>query len=296
MNQAIPLVSVGLPVFNEEKFLAETLDSLLSQSFNNLEIIISDNVSTDRTAGICLTYAAKDSRIRYYRQEKHLGASHNYNYTFGKARGEYFMWASGHDLWEKDFLSSCLKILENEPDVVYCYSRVDSVTEGGKKIPHFVRGNTEIMAAHPIVRFHSLMWQARAVWISAYGLARTRVLKKTRLFSDVIISDWVLFGELSLLGKFAQVPKILYHYRLNCHDPDWVTKQTLAIFLKPKLFPHWTLFTNFVSIIIRAPLSIFGKIIFFITVLVGAPAFASFTMANDLKKAVKKAFWKLLGY
>jgi glycosyltransferase involved in cell wall biosynthesis len=92
MTSKIPRVSIGLPVFNGEKYLAEALDSILSQTYRDFKLIISDNASTDRTEQICREYAAKDRRIRYYRNEKNIGAPKNFNRVFELSSGKYFRW------------------------------------------------------------------------------------------------------------------------------------------------------------------------------------------------------------
>ena len=87
-----PLVSLGLPVFNGENFLAETLDSVLAQSLPSYEVIICDNASSDGTEEISRSYAARDPRIRYFRNQGNLGAAPNFNLTFSHAKGRYFKW------------------------------------------------------------------------------------------------------------------------------------------------------------------------------------------------------------
>ncbi len=106
-----PLVSIGLSVYNGERFISHALDSLLSQEFEDFELIISDNASTDRTGQICLEYAARDKRIRYYRNEYNRGAVWNFNSVFKLSCGEYFMWASHDDYFDRRYLSSCLDAL-----------------------------------------------------------------------------------------------------------------------------------------------------------------------------------------
>ena len=93
-----PRVSIGLPVYNGQEFLEETLHSILNQTFNDFELIICDNASTDRTAEICRSFAKRDRRIRYYRNEINLGAAKNFNGVFFLARGEYLKWSDNDDL------------------------------------------------------------------------------------------------------------------------------------------------------------------------------------------------------
>ena len=96
-NENQPLVSIGVPVFNGEKGLAVALDSLIGQDYHNLEIIISDNASTDATSKICEEYVGKDSRIKYSRLEENIGAALNFNRVFERSSGKYFMWAAHDD-------------------------------------------------------------------------------------------------------------------------------------------------------------------------------------------------------
>ena len=131
-NSNAPLVSIGLPVFNGEKSLRQTLDSLLAQDCCDFELIISDNASTDKTEEICVEYAARDSRIRYVRQINNLGSINNFNFVLQAARGEYFMWAAADDFWATDFIHTLLAGLENNPTAVgvFCpYQLVDEDTD-----------------------------------------------------------------------------------------------------------------------------------------------------------------------
>src|SRR6266536_1939108 len=88
-------VSIGLPVFNGERFVAEAIDSILAQTFEDFELIISDNASTDGTEEICRCYAEKDERIRFVRNRENYGAAFNFNQTFHLSSGGYFKWVEG---------------------------------------------------------------------------------------------------------------------------------------------------------------------------------------------------------
>ena len=90
-------VSIGLPVFNGENFLESAIRSVLEQSFDDLELVISDNASTDRTETIARDFAASDRRVRYHRNARNLGAAPNYNRTVELATGALFKWLSHDD-------------------------------------------------------------------------------------------------------------------------------------------------------------------------------------------------------
>ena len=118
MTPIIPRVTIGLPVYNGQNYLVETLESLLAQTYTDFELVISDNASTDRTEAICRQYAAGDARIRYYRNDENIGASANYNRAFELGRGEYFKWAAHDDLLAPTYLERCVEVLDANPDVV----------------------------------------------------------------------------------------------------------------------------------------------------------------------------------
>src|ERR1700749_639605 len=106
-----PLVSIGLFLYNGDRFLAAAIESILNQTFKDFELIISDNCSTDRSDEICRRYAAADSRIRYYRNEKNMGAGWNLRNVYFKATGKYFKWAAHDDTLEPRFLEVCIDAL-----------------------------------------------------------------------------------------------------------------------------------------------------------------------------------------
>ena len=116
-----PRLSIGLPVYNGENYLAESLDALLGQTYEDFELIISDNASTDGTADICHSYAKQDSRIRYIRQRQNIGCAPNHNYLVDEARGELFKWASDDDLYARDMIRLCVEALDEKPDVVLAH-------------------------------------------------------------------------------------------------------------------------------------------------------------------------------
>src|SRR3954453_7918568 len=121
-DAARPLVSIGMPVYNAERHRAEAIDSLLAAGWPDLEIIISDNASSDGTESICRQYAERDSRIAYHRTVENQGAVWNFNRVFELARGRYFMWAAHDDRREPRFVSTCMAALEARPDAVMCCS------------------------------------------------------------------------------------------------------------------------------------------------------------------------------
>lgn len=218
MVDSRPLVNIGMPVYNGEKYIRKALDSLLRQDYENFELIISDNASTDRTQEICLKYAAGDERIRYYRNERNMGATWNFNRVFELSSGQYFMWASCHDLWEPVFLERCVEIMEVEPGVVLSYSLAGNIDTDGRKLKLMRGPDTRGLSLMP--RCQVVLWGLQYAY-PVYGLIRTEVLKKTRLGRPVIGSDLILLLELSLLGEFAQISEVLLHIRQMPDFGSW---------------------------------------------------------------------------
>ena len=112
-------VVIGLPVYNGEKFIKHAIDSILSQSYKNFELIISDNCSEDNTKNICKEYVSKDKRVSYIRHIKNFGAHYNFKFLLDRAKRKYFMWAAADDIWLPNFLNSCVKSLDNDKKANY---------------------------------------------------------------------------------------------------------------------------------------------------------------------------------
>ena len=128
----LPLISVGMPVYNGERFIVETIESLLSQSFKDFEVVVCDNASSDNTESICRSYEKRDKRIRYYRNPRNLGAAKNYRKTFELSKANYFRWANCDDLFEPASLERCLSVLEGDSSVVLTYPKTKIIDENGK--------------------------------------------------------------------------------------------------------------------------------------------------------------------
>src|SRR6478752_3957116 len=127
-----PLISIGAPVYNGERYLAETLDSLLAQTVEDFELIISDNASTDRTPQICEAYAARDRRVRYVRNAANIGAYGNCNKVIGLSAGRYFKLAMADDVCHPQLLARCLEVMANDPGVVATYAKAQFIDQDGR--------------------------------------------------------------------------------------------------------------------------------------------------------------------
>lgn len=217
MTYRKPLVSIGMPVYNGDKSIREALDSLLAQDYENFELIISDNVSTDRTAEICQEYLAKDKRIRYYLNETNLGAVRNFNRVFELSTGKYFAWAAHDDLWDPTYIRKCVRVLEGNPSVVLCCTSLTFIDEDGRLRDIEYEGYDNPDLSSPDIHERVRILILRDGWFAIYGLIRADALKRTGLARKVYGWDVVLLMELCLLGAFAKVPEVLFYYRVS-HD------------------------------------------------------------------------------
>ena len=212
MTEHIPLVSIGLPVYNGERYLAEAIESLLTQDYKNIEIIISDNASTDTTQQICQQYQQRDSRIQYSQNKTNIGASNNFNRTFTLAKGEFFMWAAYDDFWDQTYIRKCVQKLKQHPEAIMCVSESEMIDEEGKVIGN---GNEAIETINLSFseRLHQFFLNVGWIGSNVYGLYRVEYLKRTRLFLEEYGPDVILGLEMYLLGNVVKVDERLFSYR-----------------------------------------------------------------------------------
>jgi len=214
-----PLVSIGMPLYNEERYLRQTLDSLISQDYANFEIIISDNGSVDGTSNICQEYAAKDQRVHYYRNETNIGAAVNFQRVFELAQGDYFVWVAGHDLWHRTFLSRCLEILSQDASIVLCYPQALWINTDGQPLG-LIPSSVETRGLDRISRLNVVLWGLGYCY-PVYGLISSQALRKVSLGLQVIATDAIILAELSLLGAFAHITEPLLYMRKMDDFGSW---------------------------------------------------------------------------
>ncbi|RME21246.1 MAG: glycosyltransferase [Candidatus Zixiibacteriota bacterium] len=208
-----PVISIGMPVYNGERYLEQTLECVLNQTFQDFELIISDNASTDRTQEICEEAARRDSRIRYIRQPENLGAPANYNKVLEPARGTYFKWAAANDLFDGSLVEKCIGILETHPEVVLCYPRSRLIDGEGKSLGDYEDG-LHIMQDSPSERFQHVLSHLR-LSNALNGVFRLSALRACRPVGLYLSSDVHLLAEMSLRGKFYELPETLFYRRMD---------------------------------------------------------------------------------
>ena len=219
MADSNPLVSIGMPVYNGERFIRQALDSLLGQNYENFELIISDNVSTDGTQEICLEYAARDERIRYYRNENNLGALANFNRVLGLAQGPYFMWAAHDDVWEPSYISTLLRDLVSDSDAVLAFSAFNNINEHGQEVrtyPYLF----ELPSVNLFQRLWNYLMQEEYLGKAnlIYGLMRRSAIQVAGGFKvwgkGLWGVDMLIVFRLLSLGNLVLTEELLFHKRL----------------------------------------------------------------------------------
>ena len=204
-NNHVPAVSIGMPVYNGEKYIREALDSLLAQTFTDFELIISDNCSIDDTSQICREYAAKDSRIRYVRQDQNLGPGANFEFVLQEASGEFFMWAAHDDRWKNTCIDRLVTLLMNDHKCGLVFSNyIVRNLETNVETYHKVRASeTESSACNFLLR----VLNVRSSLV--YGLYRTSLIRNTK-FEGFDLADVHFISELSIKTKIKIVDDYLY--------------------------------------------------------------------------------------
>jgi glycosyltransferase involved in cell wall biosynthesis len=212
-TSAQPLVTIGLPVYNGGKYLAESVDSLLGQTYRRLELVISDNASTDSTRELCEGFAAQDSRVRYSRREQNIGGVRNHSHVVGEARGELFMWASADDRWEPTYVERCVEVLLSDPTVVLAYARNATMDEHGTSTGVYPAGFA-LDTDDVVDRFRQLTQTDNPIE-PFYGVMRVAALRRTTPLALHPGFDRFVLAELGLLGRFRQVDEPLYVRRIH---------------------------------------------------------------------------------
>ena len=249
-------LSVGMPVYNGQEFLASAIDSILNQSFKDFELIISDNASTDATEQICQEYAAKDPRVRYFRNAENIGASDNYNAVYHHAQGEYFKWASSNDLCDPRFLEECVNVLEQNQDVVLCYPQVQLFAESLEDA-RLYDDDLHLMQDSACERYREFLERVKLNNVMN-GVMRTAALRNTAMIKPYYSSDTALMAELVLKGKIYQVRGTYFFRRMDektataLKSQEEVVKHYFPNLNKLMLFQKWKLQSEYYAAIKRA--------------------------------------------
>lgn len=228
-----PLVSIGMPVYNAEQYIKESLNSLLNQSYINFELIISDDASTDNTFSICEDFAKKDKRIRFFRQKKTNGFVNNFNFVLKKASAKYFIWAGDDDLWNKNYIKTLLSLHQKYPTISLAFSRFNNIFNDKP----YNRIKNQLMrngASRLYYLFHYLNNRNLSYF---YGMHKTQIIKKIEGYQKDSrpfygSSDFLTIFRVLLEGPAAYTDKLLFLKR----DTGYYTERFIT-FTKLKTPP-----------------------------------------------------------
>ena len=212
-NENQSKITIGLPVYNGDKFIHNAINSLLNQTFTDFELIISDNASTDATTSICEEYAKKDSRILFLKQKSTNKALWNFNFVLQEAKSEYFMWASADDIWHPEYIEKNLMFLEKNPDFVGSTSEVELFNEiwDEKDTSKFknIKPKKKYEWVHPLIG----TFEQKVKFIFDFGrFEYTYAIFRTQHLKKCIIKKEFMTWEIPLILK------ILKYGNLNVED------------------------------------------------------------------------------
>ena len=224
-----PKVSIAMPVYNGELFLADAIESHLAQTYEDFELVICDNASDDDTPAIAERYCNKDSRVRYRRNDSNVGANQNFNIGFRETTGEYLRWAAGDDTVEPTYLERTVAVLDSRPDVVLAHAKSNAIDRYGEPLVPLKRGFVDpdgfvepfryesassqwLEKDRPSERIRSVIRNTHRLSF-VFGLIRREAVEQTLLHRSFYGADKVLLFELLLQGKIVELDERLFNRR-----------------------------------------------------------------------------------
>lgn len=270
-----PLVSVGMPIFNESRYLREALEALVKQDYPNIELIISDNASTDATPEICREFAEKYDWIRYHRFEVNKGPAKNFNTVLENATGMYFMWAAGHDLWSSNYLSACVTLLESHPNAMIAYGCSNWIDDQGEPFGREY-GWVDTRGINVLARYFTILWGNMHPIL---GVIRTEALLSSPIINTVG-TDLIILSHLILMGDFVHAVDTSWSRReFRANESAYKDKLKryknkeygLASTVLDKLFPLARLPIELVKVVTHAKQPLFVRLLIFFLLLPSFP-------------------------
>jgi glycosyltransferase involved in cell wall biosynthesis len=252
------ILSIGLPVFNGEEYITQRIKSILSQTFGNFELIISNNASEDRTDEICSELLKKDSRIRYHKQEENIGIEKNFKFVLDHANYDFFVWAGVDDIWEETFLEKNMNRILNNDKLIGCVSKVVQFEENprrtGSKFRKFankINSKFSKYGSYPIrgtyeerIRICLKINSAQNV----YGVFRTKKLQESFVKSNNSAADLCIILKILEYGEIDVVNENLMKCRTTGYTGNGKWEILISSFgIKSIIFPHYTFMKWFLT-------------------------------------------------
>ena len=202
------LVTIGLPVRNAGSRVADVVRSVLAQDHENVELVISDNASTDDTEQVCHELATGDSRIVYHRQSDNVGLLNNFMHVIGAAKGTYFRWIGDDDRLEPSFVSRCLEVFEADPRLILVTTAIEYTG-----VPSAAYTGTGLASDDPVDRFVEMLRLLNAgqmVIDPLYAMMRRETVAPIPR-RNMLREDEVFATKLALAGPWRHIPDVLAH-------------------------------------------------------------------------------------
>jgi glycosyltransferase domain-containing protein len=211
-----PLVSIALPTYNRLPTLERAIESALAQTHEDLELVISDNASTDGTEERCRAAAAGDERVRYLRHDVNRGPTENFNALFAAVRGDYVMMLADDDWIDPDYVAACLAVLRTSPDLALVAGQARYHREGA-----FVRDGVPMQLldddpARRVRKYYATVDDNGTF----YGLMRSTSLRAAGRLRNVLGNDWMLMAAVAFTGKVRTLPEPRIHRQLDGTSSD----------------------------------------------------------------------------
>ena len=226
-----PKITIGLPVYNGEKTIRKSLQSIISQTFTDFVLIISDNGSTDNTQDICKEFVKHDKRILFFQQNKTMNSVWNFEYLLNSAKTEYFVWIAADDFWESTFLEKNIHILDTKKDVVASMGKTAIIGDYYNKFNHN-QSDFVITKLYKKYRQHLLSFKyhgtnaikyedriqtcikASRYAMFVYSVFRTEILKKLFAYSPTHWDKLLILRALRY-GNLHLIDEVLYYRALG---------------------------------------------------------------------------------
>lgn len=239
----LPLVSIGMPVFNGGARVGDALRSALAQTYPNLEILVSDNGSTDDTPEVVRSVAGSDPRVVVHRHDENRGGIWNWSFVLGAARGEYFAWLAHDDVLEPEFVARTADVLRGHADASVCHNHYQPVGPDGLPIGP-VHVGTTATADDPRRRV-AVALRAWDLHAAIYGLVRRDLAVRSLPFPVVLSADLVYTARLAYLGKVLDVPHVLQRKSVPAPGTAYRTDEQALAYLHPEDPPRPPLLARF---------------------------------------------------
>lgn len=293
----MPLVSIGLPVYNGQNYLRKSIESVLCQTFQDFELIISDNASTDTTKNICMEYLQYDSRVKYFRNQENIGYAGNYNKVLSLSNGIYFKWIAHDDIINKLFLEKCIAVFSKFHNIIAVFPGLSYIDENNNIIESCNK-TFDIMQDDTVKRLRELVNHeigGTDVYWAIYGLINRNMLNKSSLHGTYIAADRVLLMELVLLGKIKYISDNMLYIRKHSGTTNlrkalprekysWCNSK----YVPKYVLPNWNLYHKYYNTALRYKLGIIPSINAFYEITRKMYKNDLWNLAGEIKLAIKE--------